>query len=181
MTYRELLFERALEQYGYVTTDDARDLGVPPIELRKLAMRHTAFENIARGLYRFQRLPVAEHQEVIEAVLVVGGDAVAARETVLHLHALADVLPNAVHVATTQRVRKPLPPTIEIIREAVDDEDRVDFEGIPATSVRRALLDSRGFVPVDRLISAAQEAAKRGLVPRREAPDLIAAILGPTA
>jgi hypothetical protein len=38
-TYRRRLRERALDQYGYVTTGDATDLGVPPVELRKLAGR----------------------------------------------------------------------------------------------------------------------------------------------
>ncbi len=38
-TYRRRLHERALDQYGYVTTRDAAELGVPPVEVRKIAAR----------------------------------------------------------------------------------------------------------------------------------------------
>ena len=48
MSYRSTLREFAQEQHGYVTTRDARALGVPPIELRKLAGRG-ALTNVARG------------------------------------------------------------------------------------------------------------------------------------
>ena len=38
-TYRRRLRDRALDQYGYVTTRDAADVGVPAVELRKIAQR----------------------------------------------------------------------------------------------------------------------------------------------
>ena len=39
MNYRQTVREIALDQYGYVTTRDAADAGVPVVELRKLAAR----------------------------------------------------------------------------------------------------------------------------------------------
>jgi predicted transcriptional regulator of viral defense system len=55
-TYRRRLFRRALDQYGFVTTQDAADLGVPAVELRKLAGTG-GIEHISYGLYRFDDVP----------------------------------------------------------------------------------------------------------------------------
>lgn len=38
-TYREQLWELAIGQYGYVSTTEAGELGVPDVELRKIAAR----------------------------------------------------------------------------------------------------------------------------------------------
>ncbi len=37
--YREIVRQIALDHYGYVTTKDAAEAGVPAVELPKLAMR----------------------------------------------------------------------------------------------------------------------------------------------
>ncbi|MDR2372899.1 MAG: hypothetical protein LBD77_02095 [Bifidobacteriaceae bacterium] len=39
MAARDVLWDVAVDQYGYVTAHDARDLGVPVVELGKLAAR----------------------------------------------------------------------------------------------------------------------------------------------
>jgi len=39
VNYRQIVGEIALDQYGYVSTRDAADAGVPAVELRKLAAR----------------------------------------------------------------------------------------------------------------------------------------------
>jgi hypothetical protein len=47
------------------------------------------------------------------------------------------------------------------------------FEGIPTTTVARALLDARGLIMTDRLIEAAKEAMRRGLLLHREGEQVI--------
>ena len=66
-TYRRRLHERALDQYGYVTTQDAVDLGVPAVELRKLHQRG-CLEHVGQGLYRFEDIPTTPRDEFMEAV-----------------------------------------------------------------------------------------------------------------
>ena len=39
MTYYDDLYEHAVDNYYLVTTDDANNLGIPPVELAKLAKR----------------------------------------------------------------------------------------------------------------------------------------------
>ena len=51
MKYREIMREIALDHYGYVTTREAVEAGVPTVELPKLAARG-GLENIAYGLWQ---------------------------------------------------------------------------------------------------------------------------------
>jgi hypothetical protein len=53
-------------------------------------------------------------------------------------------------------------------------DDLTIYEGIPTTTITRALLDCRGLVMGERLVSAAREAATRGLLRRGEADRVIA-------
>ena len=55
-----------------------------------------------------------------------------------------------------------------MIREQVAPDDLTSYEGIASTTVRRALLDCRDIVMIDRLVEATEEAGRRGLVPRHQ-------------
>jgi predicted transcriptional regulator of viral defense system len=172
-TYRRTLHDRALDQYGYVTTRDAKDLGVPPVELRKLA-RRGGIEHVGHGLYRFEDIPHTGRDQFMEAVLRVGPDAVLVADAVLALHDLGLVNPRRIRVAAPRRDRHELPDYIEAIRQTVPAAERTRHEGIPTTTVARALLDCRDTIMHDRLIEAAHQAAQRGLLRRGEAARVLA-------
>lgn len=165
----------ALDQYGYVTTRDAAGLGVPAVELRKLAQRG-GLEHVAYGLYRFEDIPRTGRDEYMEAVLRVGPGAYLTHDAVLALHDLGLLNARRIRVGTPKRARPHLPASIEIIQRRLDPAELTTIEGIPATTVRRALLDCRGLVMRDRLLDAANEAARRGLLRRGEADQVIAEI-----
>jgi predicted transcriptional regulator of viral defense system len=165
----------ALDRYGYVTTRDAEGLGVPAVELRKLAQRG-GVEHVAYGLYRFDDVPRSGRDQYMEAVLRVGPDAYLSHDAVLALHDLAMVNPRRIRVGTPRRARPRLPDGVEVIRRRLDAADLTVFEGIPATTVRRALIDCRGLVMRERLLDAAREAARRGLLGRGEADRVITEI-----
>lgn len=57
-SYRQVLQEIAVGNYGFVTTREAVEAGVPAIELPKLAARG-GLESIAYGLYRVTDVPVS--------------------------------------------------------------------------------------------------------------------------
>lgn len=57
MAIWDRLVEVAAEQHGYVTTRDARDIGVDPVQLRLLAGRGR-LERVGRGVYRVPVLPL---------------------------------------------------------------------------------------------------------------------------
>ena len=52
----DILLERAFDQYGFVTSEDARDLGVDQRRLVEMERRGT-LQRVARGLYRFNAIP----------------------------------------------------------------------------------------------------------------------------
>jgi predicted transcriptional regulator of viral defense system len=104
----------------------------------------------------------------------VGPDAHLVGDAVLALHDLGLVNPRRIRVAVPHRDRHELPDYIEVVRETIPEADRTQYEGIPATTVARALLDCRETVMTDRLIAAAHEAARTGLLRRREAARVLA-------
>jgi predicted transcriptional regulator of viral defense system len=171
-THRRVLRNLALDQYGYITPTDAEALGVPAIELRKIAQRG-GLDHVAYGLYRFADIPITEFDTFMEAVLRCGPDAHLTHDAVLALHGLALVNPRRIRVGSPHRVRRTLPDSIEVIREHVAPDDLTSYEGIPSTTVRRALLDSRDIVMIDRLVEATEEAGRRGLVPRHRLTELL--------
>ena len=170
-TYRRRLFDRALDQYGYVTTDDARELGVPPVELRKLTARG-GLERIGYGVYRFEDIPRTDRDPFMEAVLRVGPGAHLAADAVLAMHDLALVNPRRIRVSSRRRARPKLPPTIELVREDVPKDEVTVYEGIPSVTVARAIAECRGRVMTERLLDAVEEAERRGLLLRSEATAL---------
>jgi len=174
-TYRRRLRERALDQYGYVTTDDATHLRVPPVELRKLAGRG-GLQALAYGLYRFDDIPTTGRDEYMEAVLRVGRDAHLTHDAVLALHDLGLVNPRRIRVGTPHRVRSRIPGHIEVVPQLLSAADLTVYEGLPSATIARALLDCRALVMPDRLIDAAREAAARGLLRRSEASRVMAAM-----
>ncbi len=171
-TYRRRLYERALDQYGYVTTQDADDLGVPPVELRKLHQRG-GLEHVGQGLYRFEDIPPTPKDEFMEAVLRVGEDAVLAGDAVLALYDLGLANPRRIRVATPRRVRRRLPPFIKVEQREVPKAEKTTYEGIPAMTVAEAIRDCRGLLMPERLIDAVTEATQAGLIRKAEANRLV--------
>ncbi|CAN5209975.1 hypothetical protein BH23ACT9_BH23ACT9_37190 [soil metagenome] len=172
-TYRRQLRTAAYDQYGYVTTSTARDLGIPPDELRQLAHRG-GLTRLAYGLYRFDEIPRTGLEQYMEAVLRVGDDAYLTHDAVLAVHELADVNPTRYRVGTPHRVRRTLPKWIEVIRRDLRTTAKAHFEGIPTSTVEQAIRDCRPLVMRERLLAAANEARRRGLILRRPHELLVA-------
>ncbi len=158
-------------QYGYVTTADARALGIPVMELGKLAARGQ-IRHVSYGLYRFDELPPTRYDQFFEAVARVGSDAHLTGDAVLALHNLALVNPRQVRVGTPRRVRAKLPEWIKVVNERVEPENLTRYELIPSTTVAHAIRDCRGTVMSDRLLTAVDEARREGLVTAAEEREL---------
>jgi len=170
-TYRERAWEIAMGQYGYVTTNDAKEAGIPAIELAKLAARGR-LRNVAYGLYHFDDMPPTRYDQFYEAVKRVGGDAHLTGDAVLALHELALVNPRRIRVGTTRRTRSRFPNWLEVVRDASAPEEIVVVEQIPTTTVARAIRDARKVVMPSRLIEAIPAAVNEGLITETEAEKL---------
>ena len=167
MNNYNVIYEHAADNYGLITTADAKMLGIPNVELVKLAHRGR-LHRIGYGVYRILHYIPTPYDKYAEAVALVGNDAAIYGESVLAMHGLALVNPVVIHVATKIRNRKKLPKHIKVFFSK-KDLNEVDYEGIPSQSVYNAILTSKGTVMTERLLEAVNEAEKHGLISEEEA------------
>ncbi|MCW2849983.1 MAG: hypothetical protein JWR90_3957 [Marmoricola sp.] len=160
--YREIVREIALDHYGYVTTREATAAGVPAIELPKLAARG-GLENVAYGLYRVPDVPPHVLDQFAEALLRAGDGAFLHGESVLALFGLADVNPRQIKVGVRRRTRPKLPQFIELTL-VTGEVQTTRYEGLESQTVADALLECRGRIETERLMDAAKQARKEGLL-----------------
>ncbi|MEX0426064.1 type IV toxin-antitoxin system AbiEi family antitoxin domain-containing protein [Nocardioides sp. DS6] len=164
--YRDIVREIALDQYGYITTKQAAEAGVPAVELPKLAARG-GLENVAYGLYRLTDGPAGRFVQFAEALMRAGDESYLHGDSVLALFGLADVNPRRIRVAVRRRTRPKLPPFIELTLV----KDRVDttvYEGLRSQRLADAILECRGRIERSRLLDATEEARKEGLMATKE-------------
>jgi predicted transcriptional regulator of viral defense system len=164
--YRDIVREIALDQYGYVTTKQAAEAGVPAIELPKLASRG-GLENIGYGLYRVPDIPPQALDQFAEALLRAGEGAFLYGESVLAMFELADVNPRQIKVGVRRRTRPKLPAYIELVL-VKGDVVTTHYEGLESQPVADAILECRGRIERARLMDAARQARKEGLLTTTE-------------
>ncbi|NHM13551.1 type IV toxin-antitoxin system AbiEi family antitoxin domain-containing protein [Xiamenia xianingshaonis] len=160
MTYYDQIYELAVDNYYLVSTRDAVEAGIPPIELAKLAHRGK-LENISHGLYRLARHVPHPNDAYAVAVAQVGPDAYLFGESVIAMLGLAPTNPAYTCVAAPKRVRKRLPSSIRL-KKPTEGDVVTSYEGIPAQSVASAIRSARTTMMDDRLREAAQRAREKG-------------------
>lgn len=95
---RDELWDIAEMQHGFVTAQQAADLGVTKGALQMMVHRGT-LDRAAFGVYRFPQYPVDEHDQKMLAVLWTRApEAALSHETALDAYELCDVNPNRIHV-----------------------------------------------------------------------------------
>lgn len=159
--YRDIAWDIALGQHGYVRTSDATAAGIPAVELVKLA-EHEGLERVGYGVYLFTAMPITRFASFFEAVARVGGDAHLVDESVLHFHQLADLNPPTIKVGSGHRVRRTLPPWVEVIAHRADA--LVDYEGVPSMPLVEALRRCRAHLIAERYAAAVAAAGDAGLI-----------------
>jgi predicted transcriptional regulator of viral defense system len=156
------LLTLALDQRGFVTPDDAAGLGVDPAQLRVLVHRGQ-LERRGRGVYRFPEVPVDEHDEYLEAVLLIGHGAVGSHESALALLDLCDVNPSRVHVTVParERVRRQVDRPVEVHHAPLADGEVTHADGIPVVTAERAIRDGLATGTDSRLLGQALASGRR--------------------
>lgn len=172
------LIGRAADQHGYVTTLDARDLGIDPTQLRLLAARGR-LERVGRGAYRVSLLPRGTHDDLAEAVAWSLGRGVVSHESALLIHELSDVNPSRVHL-TVPRNNHPRGAggqLYRIHRRELPPSDVSEADGIPVTTVPRTVRDClAGGTDPYQLRMAIDRAEAQGLIRRGVADELRAEV-----
>ncbi len=172
-TSYETLERYAATTHGFVTTEDLARADLTNAEVATLLEEEKL---VQRGyhLYRVQAIPYTHHTQEAEAIYLVnlGLDAYLNAESVLSFHDLALVNPRQINVGTPRLVSYSLPQWIKVTHRILPPEDLTAYEGIPSTTVRRALLDCKPIVMLDRLLDAVFQAEPRGLITAEEAIEL---------
>ena len=171
MTAYEKIYEKAADNYGYITTKEASALGVPKGELSALAKRNRLVHK-GYGVYRLAtHYQPTEFDGYAEAVLLGGDGAIVWGESVLAMHDLAFVNPPAITVATDRRVRRTLPPWIKLVRRKGGEV--AYCQGIPCQPLADAIRTCRGAVMAERLADGVRKAERNGELRLGEAEQLL--------
>jgi len=167
MNNYNIIYEHAADNYGLITSNEAKILGISNVELVKLAHRER-IQRVGHGVYRIAHYVPTVNDKYAEAVALVGIGAIIFRESVLAMHNLALVNPTTINVAIPRRVRKKLPKYISLshIEKPINE---IMYEGIPSQSVFDAIVSCKNIIMTDRLIESAAEARKQGLISTKEA------------
>src|ERR1700760_3227653 len=100
-----LLREHAAEQFGYITTRDAEDLGVHPDRRPKMKERGVLV-HVSRGVFRFRDIPAGPLDQYAEAALwPLEVQGVLSHATALDLHALCDINPSHIDIIVPRTFR----------------------------------------------------------------------------
>jgi predicted transcriptional regulator of viral defense system len=174
---REVLYALAEPRSGWITAAEATGAGVSRQQLARFA-ESGVLRRSRYGVYRFRDFPAQPFEDVIEACLWAGPDAVASHETALAVYGLGDAMPASIHITVPQRLRKQRAGVIVHVAPSTsaDVETR---DGVPITSAGRTIRDVAAYSTFDEVASIVREAEERGLLGRREAQQLIEELVGP--
>lgn len=177
MSYYDDIYEIAVDNHYLVSTADARDAGVPAVELAKLASRGR-LEHVARGLYRLARFVPDGSDPYAIAVARVGDGAYLYGESVVALLGLAPTSPDRIWVASPRRVRLKEPPAGLRIVKGEPGYEPTSYDGVPSQRAADAVTSCLVTMMPERVAQAADEALRQGFVTPRERASLAAAMGG---
>lgn len=170
MKHFDEIYELAEDNYGIITSPEAKDLGVSRAELSRF-VKAGWLNRIGNGVYKLVRHTPTPLDSYAEAVALVGPDSYIHGESVLAMCGLALASPSKTIVATNKRVRKTLPPWIKVIKPE-DQETQVMHEGIPTQKISEAIRACRNAVLPERYLTAINDALSNGLISETEAKQL---------
>lgn len=169
----------AADQYGFVTTDDARDSGIDPHRLLEMA-RRGQIERCGTGIYRVPLIPSTALDSYMLATLWPRrAQAVISHDSALDLYGMSDVNPVKIHITVPRahRPRRGIPQQYEIHREDLTPVETTSHEGIPIVTPGQAIRQAHAaHLSLDLLEQAIGDGQRQGLLARREAKELQATI-----
>jgi len=173
VTDLERLREAAQDQYGYVATGQALEVGVSSASV-SMMVRRGRLEKVSRGLYRVPQTPATQYDPLMKAVMWTGfAEACLSHDSALDAWEISDILPDQIHVtvAARRRIARDVPHGYVIHREDLPPDQVTWWQGIPtatpATAIRQCL---ESGVPTYLIRQAIERSARTGVVlaPARE-------------
>lgn len=174
MSYYDDIYEHAVDNYYLISTRDAMRMGVPSVELAKLAHRGK-LEHVSHGLYRLARYVPHQNDPYAISVARVGEGAYLYGESVIAMLDLAPTNPARIYVATPRRYRGEKPDGLVVV---VRDRgaDTTAYEGVPSQEIGAAIISCLGKLMTERLREAADRAREEGYLTRKRYEETLGAI-----
>lgn len=123
---RDELWDIATSQHGFVTAQQAAEMGITKGSLQMMIQRGT-LHRAAFGVYRFPQYPVGEADQKMLAVLWTrASEAALSHETALGAYGISDVNPFRTHVTVGKQRR---------LRRTGGDEYVIHYEDLAAGQV----------------------------------------------
>jgi predicted transcriptional regulator of viral defense system len=169
MTYYDDIYEIAVDNYGLITSAEAKALGASDQDMSMMTKRGRLIKR-GHGVYKLARYVPTPYDAYAEAVVLVGSDAYLYGESVIAMLELAPTNPSRVFVATPSRIRKQLPEYIVLVKA---NDEVTHYEGIPSQSVHGAIQVCRKTMMPERLKDAAYEAERQGYITDEQAAVLL--------
>ena len=182
LRYKQLA-ERAAENYGYLTGNDARELGVPMGTVNALA-RRGQLDRIEHGIYRVPLVPPTRLDQYMLATLWPDGRGLISHRSALDLYGISDANPAKLHVTVpaSYRTHREIPPLYVVHREDIAEADRSSVEGIAVVSAAKAIRQAHEEHLRRSLVEQAiNDGVRDGWLRHRQANELRADLLGHTA
>src|SRR5699024_2253554 len=102
---RDELWDVASAQHGFVTAQQATELGIDKHAMQMLVYRGT-LTRMAHGVYRFPQYPVGQYDNLMLAVLWTRiPEAALSHETALDGYGISDINPHRIHVTVSKKRR----------------------------------------------------------------------------
>ena len=171
MTIYDDIYEIAADNYGLITSAEAKGAGASDKELSRIA-KDGRLTRIGYGVYRIKHWVPTANDVFAESIALVGPGAYLYGESVIAMHALAPTNPARIHVATPNRVRRSLPASVHVVRRP-ECGDVTEYEGIPSQAIPAAIRSCKGTMMSERLIGAAHRARELGLIRAEEEKELL--------
>jgi len=160
---RDILWQVAEAQHGFVTTKQSSEAGVNNMALLMLERRGTV-ERAAFGVYRFPQYPVSQYDQFMLAVLWTRADeACLSHETALAAYEISDINPNVIHVtvAKHRRLRRANPDGYVIHHEDLAPDQIGWWQEIPTVTPATAIAQCLGYGTPTYLLRQALERGHR--------------------
>ncbi|MDR0950271.1 MAG: hypothetical protein LBM13_01340 [Candidatus Ancillula sp.] len=164
---KDKLWDIALSQKGYVSTFDARNIGLSSADLYDMVR----LDQLVRSMptvYHFIDYPSSDNEELMKVWLWAGTEtAVISHDTMLAKYELSDILPSKTHITIPKgkRIRKSGGELIEIHKENLQSDEITWFDEVrvvtPFVAIRQCI-DT--LVPLHLINQAIETAEEKKMI-----------------
>lgn len=165
MTARDVLWDEAVDQHGFVTLAEARDLGLTRPAIDMLLARGR-LERAASGVYRVPQVPETRYDPYMLAVLWTGAvEACLSHDTALDAYEVCDINPDRIHVTVRpgRRIRRAGGEGYAVHHQTLAANQVGWWQRIPTVTLPTAIDQClRAGLPAYLLRQAITTAAERG-------------------